>query len=302
VSRIAILGAGGVGGLLAGALARADEDVVVVARAQTAAHLARDGLQVRSQRLGDFAVPVRAVQRLSEPVETLLVATKAVGLADALERIEAPPKLTVPLLNGVEHLARLRDRFGHEAVAAGTIRVDANRTRPGLIVQSGPNVHVELAADAPAPAGRLPALAERLRAAGVSVRIGEREVEVMWSKLVRLVALSLSTTAADRTLGELREDPEWHRRLLAAVHEASAVAEAEGAPNAAAVRVAELEAAHAGLGSSMRRDVAGGRPPELDAIAGAVLRAGRRHGIACPTLDELSGMVAARACVPAPSV
>lgn len=161
-----MLGPGGVGGFLAAALRRAGEQVVVVAREETAAHLEREGLHVRSQRLGDFHVTVRAVARLHEPVETLLVATKAGGLEAALDRVDAPPKLTVPLLNGIEHLGVLRGRFGAERVAAGTIRIDSDCAAPGMIVQSGPNSHVELAADLPAPAGRLQALAERLRAAG----------------------------------------------------------------------------------------------------------------------------------------
>jgi 2-dehydropantoate 2-reductase len=74
-----------------------------------------------------------------------------------------------------------------------------------------------------------------------------------------------------------------------------AVANAEGAALRAQDTLAELDAAHPELGSSMQRDIAAGRPTELDAIAGAVLRASRRHGLRCPTVQWLAERVAVRA-------
>ncbi|HEX4563557.1 MAG TPA: 2-dehydropantoate 2-reductase N-terminal domain-containing protein, partial [Solirubrobacteraceae bacterium] len=99
--RIAVLGPGGVGGLLAGALARAGEDVVVVAREPTAAAIDERGLRVQSVIFGDFVAHPRAVSRLSEPVEALIVATKAMALASALERIAVEPGVVLPQLNGL---------------------------------------------------------------------------------------------------------------------------------------------------------------------------------------------------------
>ncbi|MDX6663821.1 MAG: 2-dehydropantoate 2-reductase, partial [Solirubrobacteraceae bacterium] len=123
---VAVLGPGGVGGLVAAALARAGTDVTVVAREETAARLARDGLRVRSVRLGDFQVDVRAVARLDKPVDLLVVATKATGLRDALERVAAAPRVVVPLLNGLDHVAVLRERWP-DRVCAGVIRVESDR-------------------------------------------------------------------------------------------------------------------------------------------------------------------------------
>src|SRR6478736_4792476 len=99
--RFAVLGPGGVGGLLAGALDRAGCEVIVVARDSTAATIAREGLRIDSVSLGRFVAHPRSVGCLDEPVDVLLVATKADGLAAALERIAAPPELVLPLLNGL---------------------------------------------------------------------------------------------------------------------------------------------------------------------------------------------------------
>jgi len=118
---------------------------------------------------------------------------------------------------------------------------------------------------------------------------------VMWSKLVRLNALACTTSAYDKLLGEIRETPALRADLVGAIEEASAVGRAEGATDVNAARaIAELEKAHATLGSSMQRDIAAGREPELDAIPGSVLRAGARHGIACPTIERLMAMIADR--------
>ena len=286
---------------MAAALARADEDVVVVAREPTAAVLARAGIEVRSALLGDFIARPGAVSSLRERVEVLIVATKATGLQESLTQVRAPPRLVVPLLNGLDHMELLRAHFGDACVAAGTIRIESDRPAPGLIVQTSPFLRIDLAADDPALHPALESLATRLREAEIPVEIGPSEAQILWAKLVRLNALACTTSAVDRPIGFIRSDPEWRGVLVACLEEAAAVANAEAARIVAADALAELDQAHAELGSSMQRDIAVGREPELDAIAGAVLRAAARHGLACPTIERLVAAVAGRAGVPAPA-
>jgi 2-dehydropantoate 2-reductase len=144
------------------------------------------------------------------------------------------------------------------------------------------------------------ALAHAMSAAGVSVRAdwpvsAASEAQVMWSKLVRLNALACTTSAYDKLLGEIRSTPELRADLVGAIEEACAVGRAEGADDVdPAKALAELERAHATLGSSMQRDIAAFRTPELDAIPGAVLRAGERHGLRCPTIERLLATIRAR--------
>ncbi len=296
----AILGPGGVGGFLAAALARAGGPVTLVAREPTAEILATRPLSVRSVRLGEFsaAVPVHAL--LQQPADVLFVATKATGLAAALHRIEAEPGIVVPLLNGLDHLALLREHFTR--VCAATIRIEADSPRPGSVIQTSPFLRVDLAADDPVLAARLPTVADLLTRAEVPARVERSEAQAMWSKLVRLNALALTTSASDRTIGFLRADATWRPRLEAAIAEGAAAGRAEGADIDSARPLEELLDAHEGLGSSMQRDIAAGRAPELDAIAGSVLRAGMRHGIAQPQIAALAAEVAARAGVAPPAV
>jgi 2-dehydropantoate 2-reductase len=306
---IGVLGPGGVGGLIAGLLERAGTPVVVVAREPTAEVISAQGLRVDSVSFGEFVVHPRAVARLEEPVDVLIVATKAAGLKDALARIVVAPKLVLPLLNGLDHIAVLRERFGTEVVLAGTIRVEADRPEPGVVVHTSLFLLVDMASHDPddrsgfgARAG-METLAQLLKDAGVSVRVQESEAQVMWSKLVRLNALACTTSAFDKLLGEIRSTPELRAALVGAIEEGCAVGRAEGAEDVdPATALGELELAHDTLGSSMQRDIAAGRPPELDAIPGSVLRAGARHGIECPTIERLVTMIAARAEVPVPVI
>jgi 2-dehydropantoate 2-reductase len=263
--KIAVLGPGGVGGLLAAVL----PDAIVVSRSPI------DRIQLQSRLLGDKSTAVRSTRSLQEPVDALFIATKATGLADAIERIAAPPGVVVPLLNGFEHIAWLRERFPD--VVAATIRVEATRVAPGVIEQTSPFLRIELSAH--------PEVAELLNDAGIPAAVIENEAQVMWSKLSRLNAIALTTTAFAAPIGDVRA----HHRddLLAVVRETAAVAEAEGATIDVGAIERELNEAHPELLSSMARDAAAGRPLELDAIGGAVLRAGARHGLDTPTVRRL---------------
>jgi len=302
---VVVLGPGGVGGFIAVALARRTPiapapGVSVVATEQTARLINRDGLALTSTVLGESVARPRAVSHLDEPADLLFVATKATDLAPALARVRITPRLVVPLLNGLEHVEELRSRFGPGHVAAASIRIESERVAPGVIVQSSPEVRVELGADDPLLAAMLPDVAELLSGAGIPTSIGRSEQQVLWSKLVRLVALSAVTAAYDQPLGTIRSDRVLRQQLTACVREAAAVAAAAGAGIDPEDTLAELQAAHPTLRSSMQRDIAAGREPELDAIQGAVLRAAARLKVPCPTVQALSELIAQRAGMPWP--
>jgi 2-dehydropantoate 2-reductase len=283
----AVLGPGGVGGFLAAAFAAVDLPVTVVARESTAAVISSIGIDLRSVRLGDFVARPRAVPVLDEPVDVLIVATKAGGLEAALDRVARAPELVVPLLNGLDHVAALKDRYGTDRVCAGSIRIEADRPSPGVIVQTSPFLRIDLAADDAGVGSQLDGVVAALEAASVPARVLDSEAQVLWSKLVRLNALACTTTASGEKIGFIRSDPIWRATLTGCIEEAAAVAAADGAFVDPAVTLGELDDAHAGLGSSMQRDIAAGREPELDAIPGAVLRAAARHGLSCPTIASL---------------
>jgi 2-dehydropantoate 2-reductase len=284
--KVAVLGPGGVGGYVAGALSRAGEDVLVIAREETAGRIAQDGLRVESVRLGHFVARPRAAPELDHEVDVLVVATKAPALDDALRRVRAQPGLLVPLLNGFEHLDRLRPVF--PSTIAGSIRIGAERPEPGRVVHTSAFARVELAG---AGADRF---AHVLRAAEIPTKVLDSEDEVLWSKLVRLCPLALSTSAADGPIGTVLRHPRRRLLLEGAVDETAAVAAAQGAPIDASTTLEELASLDPLQTSSLHRDLAAGNVSELDAIGGAVMRAGARHGSATPAIGALVAEIGRR--------
>ncbi|HEV7209691.1 MAG TPA: 2-dehydropantoate 2-reductase N-terminal domain-containing protein [Mycobacteriales bacterium] len=280
--RHAVLGVGGVGGILAAALARAGADVTLIMRPATLAGYPGK-LTVQSAVLGDFEVPVPAATTLDVDVDVLWITTKATQLAAALS-MAPPPRVeqgtVIPLLNGIDHLTLLRSRYAQ--VVAGAIRVESERVAVGQIRQRSPFLHVELAGAEP--------VAVELRAAGLDCLVRADEVSLLWEKLAFLAPLALATSALDAPLGAVRADP----RFAQCRDEALAVARAEGADIDGPALRAAAGAAPDGMRSSMQKDVASGQAPELDAIAGPIIRGGITHHIPTPITEALSRLVLAR--------
>ncbi|GAB7028956.1 2-dehydropantoate 2-reductase [Streptomyces sp. NPDC021749] len=284
--RVAVLGPGGVGGLLGALLARDGHRVICLAGEQTAATLRRDGLHVESARYGNFTAEVEADTRLREPVDAVFVTVKQTTLDEALDRVPADilgEALVVPLLNGLDHLAVLRRRYPAAGVVAGTIKVEATRTAPGRIVHTSPFAHLELAAP-------LDALADGLRQAGLGVTLRPDEAAMLWDKLAFLAPFALLTTRYRAGLGTVRS--ERRPELVAVLDEITAVARAAGAAVTTESLLSFFDGAPQSMKSSMQRDAEAGRPLELDAIGGAVLRAGTAHGVETPVTARLVAEVA----------
>ncbi|MFJ5773134.1 ketopantoate reductase family protein [Streptomyces sp. NPDC093094] len=290
---IAVLGPGGVGGLLAALLSRAGHRVICLAGEQTAKTLRTDGIGVRSGVFGDFTAVVEADTELREPVDACLVAVKHTALDEALARVPADALgdgLLVPFLNGVEHPATLRKRYPADQVAPAVIRVESTRVAPGKIEHTSPFVQIDLAGD-PVPDGRLHALAAALGDAGPVTQVVPDEAAALWAKMSFLAPFALLTTRLGLPLGEVRTA---HRaELTALVEETAAVSGASGGPADPAGALARYDAFPPATKSSMQRDAEAGRALELDAIGGALLRAAERHGVPVPVAARLVGELAA---------
>lgn len=287
--RHAILGAGGVGGLIGGALARTGADVVLLLRPETLArHPGR--LRVESVVLGDFDVDVATAAALDRDVDVVWVTPKATQLEAALElaRPERVGKaIVVPVLNGVDHVALLRERYEH--VLAAAMRVESERVEPGLVRQKTPFARIDLA-----PGPRRDELVEELRTAGFEVALAPDEPTLLWEKLSFLAPLALTTSAHGGPVGAVQADPDWRARLVRCHEETVAVGIHEGALLDPSITRRLIEFQGGEFRTSMQKDLDAGRPLELDAIAGPVLRGGGQHGIATPATEELVRLVETR--------
>jgi len=273
---------GGIGGLLAAALARAGATCVVLLRPETLAGYP-GRITVESAVLGDFDVDVPATSTLDRDVDVLWVATKATQLEPALALAPAESvgvATVIPLMNGVDHVARLRELYPN--VIAGAIRVESERLAPAEIHQRSPFLRVELAGAEP--------IAAELRSTGIECRVRDDERSLLWDKLAFLAPVALATTALDAPLGAVRDDERYNGCRA----EALAIARAEGAEVDEAAVFALQQAAPGEMRSSMQKDVAAGHQPELDAIAGPIVRGGLRHAIPVPSTEELVRLVTRR--------
>jgi 2-dehydropantoate 2-reductase len=280
--RHAILGAGGVGGLIGACLAHAGDSVTLVVKRDALAQYPKQ-LRLESA-FGNFMVDVSVAAEVP-PVDMLWITVKATQLEAALTALRNPDAVTaiVPLLNGIDHIALLRSRYGSGRVIPATIAVETERVSPGHIVHRSPFARLNVSS---AGKALLAGTIDQLQQIGFACRFIDDEATLMWSKLVFLAPFALTTTAADKTTSEVISDPHWRSQLEACVREACAIAVAECAKVDPEAILAGMRAMPP-MRSSMQKDVQQHKTPELDAIAGPILRGGRRHGIEVPATKKL---------------
>jgi 2-dehydropantoate 2-reductase len=283
ITRHAILGAGGIGGLIGACLAHSGASVTLVVRPEMLDQHPSQ-LHLKSP-FGNFDVPV-AVASEVPAVDVLWITVKATQLDSALAAIKNPDglKAVVPLLNGIDHVALLRAKFGHDGVIPATIAVESERIGPGRIIHRSPFARLNVLS-----AGRnlLGAAMGDLQRVGFECRFIDDEPTLMWSKLVFLAPFALATTAANKTVGEVFADPKWRREMETCFYEGCSIGKAEGAKIKPEAVLEVMKAVPPNMRSSMQKDVEQHKEPELDAIAGPILYGAKRHGIDVPATQRL---------------
>jgi 2-dehydropantoate 2-reductase len=273
---------------MAGLLARAGDSVEVLAGDSTAREIGDGGIRVESTRFGDFTASVKAAPLLSEPVDAVMVTVKATHLQEAIDRVPPPAlgdALVIPFLNGLEHVEILRRVYPPERVVPAAIRIESARLRPGLIRHTSQFARIEIG-----PAAEQ--VAAHLRAAGFDVRISADEKLILWEKFLFLAPMALLTTVARANVGIVRTDR--RKDLTALLGEVTSVARAEGVAIDPAAVLRFIDAVPGSMETSMQRDQAAGRPLELDALGGALLRRAEKAGIDTPVTRRLVREIGAR--------
>ena len=289
--RIAIVGAGGVGGYFGAKLARAGESVVMLARGAHLDAIRRHGLRVRSAVDGEFTAKADAVESFADqaPVDMALFCVKSFDTREAAEALR--PVLgrdtgVVSLQNGVDNEEILDDVLGAGRALGGAAFVFSTIESPGVIAHTllGRIVFGELD-------GRVSERATRLRdalaAAGVPVELSTEVRRVLWEKYL-LISAQAGTTALTRApIGVIRQIPETWRMYRRIVEELAAVARAVGVTLPADVVETIIKNASAlapTAFSSLHHDLVHGRRLELEALHGHAVRLGERLGVPTPTV------------------
>jgi len=269
-------------------LAHVRERVTMVVRPGTLEQFPAE-LRLESPLLGNFSAPAGKATQVPS-CDVLWVAVKATQLEDALRSVPDPRgvRAVVPLLNGIDHVARLRALFGRERVIPATIAGEMERVAPGRYVHPSPFAMLNVAGSGRDLLADVLAKLESLR---FSCRFVDDETTLMWNKLVFLGPFALATSAFGAPIGEVLANGTWHQKLETCIREFCSVALAEGAQVNPDKVVAAFSMVPKEMRSSMQKDVDRGNQPELEAIAGPVLRGGSRHGIAVAVTGELAAVV-----------
>lgn len=293
--RLAIFGTGGVGGYFGGRLAKAGHDVSFIARGEHLAAIREGGLSIRSPR-GDATI--RAEVATDDPadigaVDAVIVATKTFQLddaANALTPLVREDTLVVPLLNGVEAPDRLRAALDRGIVLGGLCRIIAYIAEPGVIEHAGAEPYVAFGPTDAASARGAGTQVEALRAAfadaGVSVEVPDDIRLAMWQKFLLVASWGALGAITRAPIGVIRSEDETRALLIDAMEEILAVGRARGVAldrSALDAALGFFDGLPAGGTTSMQRDLAEGRPSELEAWSGAVVRLGAEEGVATPT-------------------
>jgi len=281
--RHAILGPGGVGGLVAACLAKSGAAVTLVVRSEAIGRYP-DTLQLDSP-FGKFSVGVERSTTVPA-VDVLWIAVKATQLDSALGSLPNgdSAKAIIPLLNGIDHVAMLRSRYGAARIVPATISVESERIAPGQILHRSPFARLNVSSIGRT---RMQSTLEDLQNLGFTCRFADDEQTLLWSKLVFLAPVALITTAAGKTTGEIAADATWEQQLEFCVREACAVAHAEGARVDPDSVISLIKSLPGNTRSSMQKDVERGNVPELDAIAGPIVRAAPRHSLDVPAIRRM---------------
>ena len=292
--KVAVFGAGGIGGLLGGRLARDGHEVHLIARGDHLAALREDGLRVESAD-GDFHVDVHATDdpEAVGPCDYVLFTVKSFDTEAAaadLDPLVGGDTAVISLQNGVDNEPTLAQAVGAEHVMGGVAYVFSTIGAPGVVEhQGGPDRYVVGELDGEESV-RAVAFVEACGAAGIDVDLVPDVRREIWEKTAFICAQSGMTAAVRLPLGAIREEPESWAMYRRIIEEACAVARAEGVdlPDDTVERwMSFAEGLEDEMYSSLHYDLTHEKRMELEGLHGAVRRRAAEHGVDVPTIDAV---------------
>lgn len=291
IMRIAVFGTGGVGGYFGGRLAQAGNDVTFIARGEHLRAIKASGLRVDSVA-GDFVVfPAKVTDDVGEvgEVDLVVVGVKAWQVPDAavtMKPLVGPGTTVLPLQNGVDAVAQLVDQLGSENVIGGLCRIVSFVVGPGHIRHAGYNASVIIGELNNSRTDRIVRIEQVFEDAGVEISIAPDIQIALWTKFLFIASFSGIGAMADAPAGVIRKDPKWRALMREAMEEIYALAHARGIKlpvDSVDTVMAAVDRLSEDATSSMQRDIAAGKPSELESQNGAVVRMARESGVDVPT-------------------
>lgn len=290
--RIAIMGAGGVGGYLGAKLAAAGQQVTFIARGDHLAAMRRDGLRIRGAE--NFNLTNIAATDSPDTIgiaDVVLFCVKlydTAAAAEAIAPIVGPHTAVLTLQNGIESVVQVGATVGESAMLGGAAYFPANITAPGEVTfhgTIGSHPHIVFGEPGGGTSERVLALRDMCRNAGIEADAAENTNLMLWEKFLLVAANSATTSVTRCTVGAVRSDPDLHWLQRMAIAEAELVGRAAGVPFRPDIVNQVMDALDANAPnskSSQLVDLENGRRLELDGLSGAIVRLGRELGVPTP--------------------
>src|SRR5689334_10711352 len=289
--KIVVFGTGGVGGFFGGRLAKAGEDVTFIARGEHLRAIREKGLRVDSTD-GDFVIfPARATDDVGEigEVELDILGVKAWQVpeaARAIKPIVGADTTVLPLQNGVDAVSQLLDELGSKHVNGGLCRIVSYVVEPGHIRHAGFEPSIIIGEIDNQHTERIVRIEQVFKDAGLNISIAGDIQVALWTKFLFIASFSGVGAMANAPAGVIRSDPKWRRHIRNAMNEIYTLAHARGTqlpPDSIDKVMSAVDGLPEDATSSMQRDIAAGKPSELESQNGAVVRMARQAGVEVPT-------------------
>ncbi len=288
--RIAIVGAGGVGGYYGAHLARAGADVTFIARGAHLAAMQERGLVIRAGGTDEsFAVRATADPAGVGPVDLVIIAVKLWGTAEAARSalpLLGPQTAVVSLQNGVDKDDEIAAIVGRERMLGGVTYIAAQIAEPGVIAIGGINAKLLVGEFDSTRSARVEAFAAAAERAKLDIAVPPDIRRAIWEKFCFLTTISGATALMRTGIGPIRAHSGSRRIMTALLEEAAAVAQTSGIalPDGyVAERLAAIDTYPPGQMASMARDLLAGNRIEVPWLSGAVVRIGTERGVPTPT-------------------
>lgn len=296
--RVAVMGAGSIGGYFGGMLSRGGNGVTLIARGPHLQAIARQGLKiVRDDH--EFIVGCNATEdpRQVGPVDLILLTVKTYHnrqAVPALLPMVAENTTILCLQNGIDSYQAVVEAAGREKVLPGAAYIEASLPGPGVVRQTGPVVRIAFGELDGRDSLRGRRICETLEQSGIPAEFTLDIQKTLWSKFLFIATLAGVTSPSRETLARLMPRPEWREVIVGCLREIERVGRASGVnldPQIVGDTLQYMEGSLEQMHASMHADVMAGRPLELEALNGAVVRAGRSAGVPTPINDVIYAML-----------
>ena len=292
--KVAVMGAGAVGGYFGGVLARFGEDVTLIEMGEYLEAIRSGGLRL-STNWGDFTVNPRATPNPAEvgPVDLVLYTVKTYSggvVLPFIRPIVGPETTILTVQNGVTSYSRIAEVYGAERVLPGAAYIEVGRLEAGHVRQTGPTARIEFGEMNGEVTPRVEAVAELFSKEGIQVQISTDIESALWTKLVSVGSIGTVMAVTRAPLSDVFEGPEGERTVQTVMEEIVAVGTAKGvrfAPDVVDAHMASARAEVEAYQASLQQDLLAGRPLEIDDILGAAVRDGREIGVPVPASAAL---------------